>query len=183
MRDKPIFVFLAEGFEEIEAIAPIDILRRAELQIITVSITGKKLVTGSHGISVEADILFEDADFSKGQMLILPGGPGTKNLEAFSPLIKLISEYYKGGKYLSAICAAPMILGKMRLLRNEQATCYPGYEDYLEDAILSKEKAICSGKIITAKGAGTAIEFGLKIVETLKGKELADKLAKAIIHN
>lgn len=180
--DKKVFVFLAEGFEEIEAVAIIDVLRRAQISTQVVSITGQKKVTGGHGIAVEADVIFDQADFIKGTMLVLPGGmPGTRNLEAFTPLQKLISEYYKTGKELAAICAAPLILGKMRLLRNEEATCYPGYEDDLEEAVLSKQKVVRSGKIITGRGPGVAIEFGLKIVETLKGKDLADELAKGMI--
>lgn len=182
MNKKSIFIFLATGFEETEAVAIIDVLRRAELNVTTVSITGTKLVTGAHTISVEADVLFEDIDLKDGTMLILPGGmPGTKNLEAFVPLSKAISEYYKAGKHLAAICAAPMILGKMRLLRNEEAICYPGFEEHLEDAILSKKRVVRSGKIITGKGPGTAIEFGLLIVETLKGKELAEEIADGMI--
>lgn len=177
-----IYIFLAAGFEETEAVAIIDVLRRAELPVTVVSVTGQKMVTGSHHISIQADALFEECNFADGTMLVLPGGmPGTRNLEAYQPLGKLISEYYKGGKYLSAICAAPLILGKMCLLRNEEAICYPGYEDDLVDAILSKQRVVRSGKIITGKGPGTAIEFGLKIVETLKGQEQADELAKAMI--
>lgn len=182
MNKNTLFVFLASGFEETEAIAIIDVLRRAELNVTIVSITGKKMVTGAHNISVEADVLFEDIDLKMGTMLILPGGmPGAKNLEAFAPLSKAISEYYKSGKYLAAICAAPMILGKMRLLRNEEAVCFPGFEEYLEDAILSKKRVVRSGKIITGKGPGCAIELGLLIVETLKGKELAEKIGKGMI--
>jgi 4-methyl-5(b-hydroxyethyl)-thiazole monophosphate biosynthesis len=177
-----VSIFLATGFEETEAIAVIDVLRRAEITTTTVSVTGQTVVTGSHGISVVTDALFEELNFSEGQMLVLPGGmPGTNNLEAFAPLTKLINEYYKSGKYLAAICAAPLILGKMRLLRNEEATCYPGYEESLEDAILSKERVVRSGKIITGKGPGTAIEFGLLLVETLKGKALADTIKTAMI--
>lgn len=177
-----LFIFLATGFEETEAVAIIDVLRRAEIKTTIVSITDKKMVTGAHSISVEADVLFNEVDFKVGNMLILPGGmPGTKNLEAFAPLIKLIGEYYKAGKFIAAICAAPIILGKMRLLRNEEATCYPGYEDFLEDAIISKQRVVRSGKIITGKGPGTAIEFGLLIVETLKGKELADSIGEGMI--
>lgn len=177
-----VFIFLATGFEETEAIAIIDVLRRADISTTIVSVTGQTAVTGSHGISVVTDALFEVVNFTEGQMLVLPGGmPGTNNLEAFAPLTKLINEYYKSGKYLAAICAAPLILGKMRLLRNEEAICYPGYEEHLEDAILSKERVVRSGKIITGKGPGTAIEFGLLLVETLKGKELADTIKKAMI--
>lgn len=177
-----VFVFLATGFEEIEAVSIIDVLRRGSINTVVVSVTGEKLVMGAHHIPIQADVLFEQQDFAEGTMLVLPGGiPGTTNLEAYKPLGNLINEYYKKGKQLAAICAAPLILGKMRLLRNEEAICYPGYEEFLEDAVLSKERVVRSGKIITGKGAGCAIEFALKIVETLKGQELADKLATAMI--
>ncbi len=176
-----VFLFLASGFEEIEAVATIDILRRAQIDITVVSITGQKTVKGAHGITIEADSLFEQTDFNSGNMLILPGGmPGTKNLELFAPLSKLIGEYYKKGKFLAAICAAPSILGKMHLLRNEEVICYPGFEEFLNEAVISKQKVIRSNKIITAKGPGVAIEFGLKIVETLIGKDLADELAEQV---
>jgi 4-methyl-5(b-hydroxyethyl)-thiazole monophosphate biosynthesis len=178
-----LYLFLAEGFEEIEAVAVIDVLRRAELNVITVSITDDKLVKGAHNIVIVADVLFDEvADFKDGKGLILPGGmPGTSNLDAHQPLVKLVSEYYRTGKFIAAICAAPLILGKLRLLRNTEATCYPGFEEYLEDAIFSKQKVVKSGKIITGKGPGCAIEFALKIVETLCGEELAESLKKAMI--
>jgi 4-methyl-5(b-hydroxyethyl)-thiazole monophosphate biosynthesis len=181
MKNK-VFLFLATGFEEIEAVATIDILRRAQIDTIVVSITGNQTVTGAHDITVEADSLFEQTDFSDGNMLILPGGmPGTKNLESFTPLTKLIGEYYKKGKFLAAICAAPSILGKMHLLRNEEVICYPGFEEFLSEAVISKQKVVRCNKLITAKGPGVAIEFGLKIVETLVSKELADELAAQVI--
>ncbi len=177
-----VFVFLATGFEEIEAVATIDVLRRAEINTTTVSITGKKKVKGAQGISIEADELFESVNYSDGTMLILPGGmPGSSNLNTFKPLIELIEEYHTSNKYLAAICAAPMILGRMNLLKSKEVICYPGFEKFLNGAIVSKERTIQSGKIITGKGPGAAIEFGLKIVEVLKGKELASTLHKGMI--
>lgn len=177
-----VYVFLASGFEEIEAVAIIDVLRRAQIETSVVSITGDKRVVGAHAIALEADVLFESTDFKDGNMLVLPGGmPGTRNLEAFTPLTKVINEYYKSGKFVTAICAAPLILGKMRLLRNEEAVCYPGFEDDLEDAILSKQRVVRSGKMITGKGPGTAIEFALKLVETLVDEATAISLSKAMI--
>ncbi|MDR1679665.1 MAG: DJ-1/PfpI family protein [Prevotellaceae bacterium] len=177
-----LYLFLAQGFEETEAVATLDVLRRAGLNTITVSITDSRKVTGAHHITVEADALFDECDFTNGAMLILPGGmPGTRNLQAFAPLSKLIMDYYSNGKYLAAICAAPVILGNMHLLRNTEAICYPGYEEELAGAVLSKQSVVRSGKIITAKGAGVALQFGLKIVETLIGKEKADEIAEAMI--
>lgn len=177
------YIFIAEGFEEIEAITTIDILRRAQLQVISVSITNQKTVTGAHGITIQTDATFDQiTDFAQAQTIILPGGmPGTTNLEAYQPLIKLISQSYKSGKYIAAICAAPSILGKMRLLRNEEATAYPGFEEHLEDAVLSKQKVVRSGKMITARGPGATIQFALKIVETIKGQEAAQQIAADLI--
>jgi len=177
-----VFIFLATGFEETEAIAPIDILRRAGLEVEIVSVTSQKEVTGSHGITVVADSLFEDADFSKGEMLILPGGmPGAKNLSEHAGLKKVIIEYNDNGKYISAICAAPMILGGMGLLKGEKAISYPGYEEYLLGAQVTEERIVVSGKFVTGKGPGTAIEFALKIVEILKNKSVAKEIASAFI--
>ena len=177
-----IFIFLASGFEETEAIVPIDILRRAGLEVETVSITSQKEVTGSHGITVVADSLFEDTDFSGGEMLILPGGmPGAKNLGEHTGLKKLIENYHVQGKYISAICAAPMVLGEMGLLKGEKAISYPGYEKHLLGAQVAEERVVVSNKFITAKGPGVAIEFALEIVEILKGKSIAGEIASAFI--
>ncbi|MEI8087416.1 MAG: DJ-1 family glyoxalase III [Paludibacter sp.] len=175
------YVFLAEGFEEIEAITPIDILRRADILVTTVSILSHKEVCGAHGIKIVADILFEDANYSDADMLLLPGGmPGTKNLDAHAGLKKLLQKQAEQGKSLAAICAAPSILGKMGLLDGKEAICYPSFEPQLLGATLSTQKVVKSGNIITAMGAGVAVPFALKIVEVLKGKDLADKIEKAI---
>lgn len=175
------YVFLAEGFEEIEAITPIDILRRADIEVITVSIMSKNEVCGAHGIKVMADILFEDADYSDNDLLMLPGGmPGTKNLDAHAGLKKLLHKQAEQGKTLAAICAAPSILGKLGLLEGKEAICYPSFESQLLGATLSTDKVVKSGNIITAMGAGVAVPFALKLVEVMKGQVLADKIAKAI---
>ena len=176
------FIFLAPGFEETEAITPTNILRRAGIEVSIISIASQKEVTGSHGITVIADSLFEDTDFSKGEILILPGGmPGAKNLNDHAGLKKLILDYNSKGKYISAICAAPMILGEMGLLKEEKAISYPGYEKHLIGAQVTEERAVVSGKFITAKGPGVAIEFALKIVEILKSGSLAKEIASAFI--
>ena len=177
-----VFIFLATGFEETEAIAPIDILRRAGLETEVVSVTSQKEVTGAHGITVVADSLFEDTDFSKGEMLILPGGmPGAKNLSEHAGLKKVMINYNGNGKYISAICAAPMVLGEMGLLKGEKAVSYPGYEKYLSGAQMTQERVVVSGKFVTGKGPGAAIEFALKIVEILKTKSVAEEIASAFI--
>ena len=177
-----IFVFLAEGFEEIEAIVPIDIFRRAEIETVTVSISNEKVVRGAHNISVLADKLFDETYFSGMDLLFLPGGmPGTSNLDAHKGLKKLIQNQFDNNKNIAAICAAPSILGKMNLLNEKEAICYPGFEDKLYGAKLSNDKVVKSGNITTAKGAGVALQFALKLVEALKGREAADKIAEAIM--
>lgn len=179
-----VFVFLAEGFEEIEAIAPIDIFRRAGLEVTTVSITGNKEVRGAHNIPVIADALFSDTDYATNDLLYLPGGmPGTSNLDAHKGLKQLIRKQTQAGKPVAAICAAPSILGKMGLLEGKEAICYPGFEKFLAGATLSGQTIAKAGNILTAKGAGVAIPFALKIVEELKGKEASEHIAGSIIYN
>ena len=171
-----IYVFLAEGFEEMEAIAPIDILRRAELQVQTVGVTGKT-VTGSHGITVEADLGIDQVTTDGLEAVILPGGmPGTLNLEK-NPVVKACVEYAaRNDIYLGAICAAPSILGHMGLLENRRAVCFPGFEGELKGAFLSGDSVCVDGKIVTGKGAGVAVDFGLKLAELIAGSERAEKL-------
>jgi 4-methyl-5(b-hydroxyethyl)-thiazole monophosphate biosynthesis len=177
-------IFLAEGFEEIEAIAPIDILRRGGIEVITVSISNKNEVYGSHGIPVKADTLFKEIDFSTADLLCLPGGmPGTKNLDNHQELKDLIVRHANSGKNLGAICAAPSILGKLGLLNGKEAICFPGFEDQLIGAKLSNKKVVRDGNIVTAKAAGVAVEFDLKLVEILKGKLVSDQVAASIFAN
>ena len=176
-----IYMFLAEGFEEVEALAPLDLIRRAGLEIKTVGV-GAKTVVGSHGIPVVADMTDTDYSDDAPDMVILPGGmPGTKNLDASETVHKAISSATKNGAYVCAICAAPMILGKLGLLVGKKATCFPGFEEYLAGAIVTGQKVAVDGKIITAKGMGAGIEFGLAIVAALKDEATANELAKAIM--
>ena len=176
-----IYMFLAEGFEEVEALAPLDLIRRAGLEIKTVGV-GSKTVVGSHGIPVVADITENEFSDNAPDMVILPGGmPGTKNLDASEVVHKAIADAVKNDAYVCAICAAPMILGKLGLLRGKNAVCYPGFEKYLDGAILPDKKVVHDGKVITAKGMGAAIEFGLSIVSALKDEKAADDLAVATI--
>lgn len=174
-------VFLADGFEEIEAIAPIDIMRRAGIDVTTISVTTTKEVKGAHGIILHADCLFAKIDFSNADLLFLPGGmPGTKNLEAHDGLKQLLLKHANEGKKLAAICAAPSILGKLGLLKGKEAVCFPGFEETLNGAILSDKKVVQSGNIITGKAAGAAVEFALKLVENLKGKSAAEQVGSSI---
>lgn len=177
-----VLVFFAEGFEEIEALTVIDLVRRAGIDISMVSITGSKQVTGSHGITVAMDETIFDVNFSEGQMIVLPGGmPGTRNLEANDDLMRNVDDYCSSGRYVAAICAAPTILGHRGLLVGKKACCYPGMEAQLQGAEVTKDKVTVADKIITSRGLGTAIPFALKIVEMLIDKDTADNLASAIV--
>ncbi len=175
-----IYLFLAEGFEEIEALATVDIIRRAELDLTTVGI-GSKVIEGSHGIRVEADIMMKDISTDDMDMVILPGGiPGTLNLEA-DPILKTVIDYcVRNDKYICAICAAPSILGHMNLIEGKNITCYPGFDTQLNGANYTAEDVTVDGKFITGKGAGVAIDFALKIVEVFDSKQKAEKLFAAM---
>ncbi len=176
-------IFLADGFEEIEALTVVDLLRRANIDITTVSIMGRKAVTGSHKITVEADTLIDEADFDTADMLILPGGmPGTSNLDACAPLKAKLQEFNDNGKKLAAICAAPTVYGKMGLLNGKKACCYPGCEDDLKGADVQTSEVTKDGNFITSRGMGTAIPFGLAIIEEFQGREAADSMAAKIVY-
>lgn len=172
-----IYVFLAEGFEEIEAITPIDIMRRGGLEVKTVGVTGKT-VCGSHGIKVSADIGIDEVDIKNADLVFLPGGmPGTTNLMENKEVEKAVLYAAENGIYLAAICAAPMILGQLNILNGKKAVCFPGFEKYLTGSEIEKtEGVVCDGKVITAKGAGAAHKLGFKLVELLCGKEKAQEL-------
>ena len=178
-----VYVFLADGFEEIEALCPIDIMRRAGISVVTVGIS-KKEITGAHNITVLADICDTDLKFNeKTDLIFLPGGmPGTKNLDASPTVHRMIDIALEQNAYIAAICAAPMILGKRGLLQGKNAVCYPGFEEYLVGANIPFDKNIVlDGKIITARGMGVATDFGLALVELLCNKEKSDSLRHSII--
>lgn len=170
-----IYVLLADGFEEVEAIEPIDIMRRAGLEVATVGVEDRS-VKGAHGITVTADALTDDIKYEEMELLMLPGGMGYEILDKSPEVEKLLAYAYDNGIYIAAICAAPSILGKRGLLDGKKATCFPGFEQFLKGALLSGDKVVRDGKIITAKGAGAAAEFGFEIVKTLKNKETAENL-------
>lgn len=174
-----IYVFLADGFEEIEALTVVDILRRAEYEVQMVGV-GAKQVTGSHGITVTADLEEKDVTTDGLVMTVLPGGmPGTLNLEK-SPIVRACVEYCFQEAYVAAICAAPSILGHWGLLKGRRAICFPGFEGQLEGASISRHRVCTDGKLVTAKGPGVALEFALKIVELLSGVEASDKLKESL---
>ena len=178
-----VLLFLAEGHEEIEALTVVDLLRRAGIEIDTVSITGSRQVTGSHSITTIAGKLFDEADFDEADMLVLPGGmPGTLNLEAYAPLMNQVRSFNSSGKHIAAICAAPTVFGRAGLLEGKKACCYPDMEGDLKGALVSYDKVSVDGNIITSRGMGTAIEFALTIIETYQGKPAADSMAAKIVY-
>ncbi len=179
-----ILEFLADGFEEIEALTPVDMLRRAGADVTTVSIYGRKNVMGAHGIEVTADITMDEAISLRCEpaMIILPGGmPGAKNLDEDKNVDGFIKCAAEGGRYIAAICAAPMILGKRGLLRGKRATCYPGFEDLLLGADYTGGRVEADCNIITSRGMGTALEFSLELIRILFGDGSCEKLRIGVI--
>ncbi len=176
-----IYVFLANGFEEIEALAPVDFLLRAGVDVKTVGVSGK-FCRGAHGINVEADILPEDVVLGDNlQGIILPGGmPGAENLNNSDDVQKAIDYCAENGKIIGAICAAPFILGRKGLLKGKNATCFPGFEGELKGASLLESGVVTDGAIVTAKGAGVAWEFGAAICSVLMGEEKAQQILRGI---
>lgn len=178
-----VCMFFGTGYEEVEALAVIDILRRAEVDVSMVSITGERKVTGSHKITVEMDCLIEEVDFDRTKMILLPGGmPGTINLEKCDLLMTQLERFYEQKKAIGAICAAPSILGHKGMLKGRNACSYPTFESHLEGAKVSKNPCEISDFIITARGMGCAIDFGLAVLSYLRGREEADKAAEGIVY-
>lgn len=177
-----ILIHLANGFEEVEAITIIDVLRRANLNVRTVSVTGDLKVTGAHQVQVMADILFEEADYPNAGMLILPGGmPGSTNLQNHNGLAAQLKIFNEKKKPIGAICAAPMVLGSLGILNGKKAVCYPGFEGKLAGATIVAAPFVVDGNIITGKGVGAALDFSLGIVKMLKGDQLAEDLRNALV--
>lgn len=178
-----VYVFLAEGFEEIEGLTVVDLLRRAKIETEMVSVMEGKQIKGSHGIKVTADSMFADVDFSDADILVLPGGmPGTLNLGKHQGLCELLKKHYGEGKKIAAICAAPSIFGQLGFLNGRVAACYPGFESKLEGAVVCAAKVAVDGNVTTAKGMGAAIDFGLKLIEELSGLEKAMEIREGIIY-
>ncbi len=178
-----IGIFFAKGFEEIEALTVVDICRRAGIEITMVSVEEELVAEGSHGIRVATDVLLADVDFDEFSMLVLPGGmPGTRNLEACEELMKQLDAFYTQGKYVAAICAAPSVLGHRGMLKGRRACCYPGFEEELTGAEVVYDSVAVSDHVITSRGMGCAIDFGLAIVSVFCGKEKADQLSRSIIY-
>ena len=179
-----IFVFLADGFEDIEALATVDILRRGGLNVSTVSIMDDLWVMSAHGVSIEADMLLSDADCSDAAMLILPGGmPGSTNLRDCQPLQQLLLSHNSKGGYIAAICAAPMALGNIGLLEGRRATCYPGCEGTMTGADYTAELVTVDGNIITGEGPAAAFPFAYTLLDILKGEGASEGLKEGMMYN
>ena len=177
-----IGIFMANGCEEIEGLTVVDIVRRAGIEIETISITDENKVTSSQEITFETDTTKDKADFASYDGIVLPGGmPGTTNLGADETVNKVIKEFAQEGKLVCAVCAAPSVLGLAGILEGKKATCYPGYEDKLLGATFTEEKVAVDGNVITSRGLGTTIPFALEIVRYLSGDEVAESIAQKII--
>lgn len=177
-----IYVFLADGFEETEAIAPIDLLRRAKKDVVTVGV-GKKTVTSSHKVTVLTDTTTDKIVLDDSlEMIVLPGGmPGTLNLEADETVQKAIDFCIGNNKIIGAICAAPSILGHKGLLNGKKAVCYTGFEKELTGALVTDSPVVADGNIVTSRGAGTALDFGFKLIEVLESKALSEQIKSSIL--
>ncbi len=177
-----VYLFLAEGFEEIEAITPLDILRRANIEIKTVGI-GSNVIKGAHNIQIICDTVNKDLSFNNMEAIILPGGmPGAINLENDKTVQNAIDYCVQNNLLICAICAAPQILGHKGLLNGKKATCYPGFEDQLNKAVITNQKVIKDGNIITAWGPGAASEFGFEISKALKNNQTTETLKKSMMY-
>lgn len=178
-----VYVFTADGFEEIEGLTVVDLLRRAGAEVSMVSIGDGLTVTGSHGIELKADILFSDVDYGRADLLVLPGGmPGTRYLGAHEGLCRMLRQAAEDGKKIAAICAAPSVLGKLGILEGKNAVCYPGFEKMLKGAIVSEARVMRDGSVTTSRGLGTAIPFALELISQLYGEEKAVEIKESVIY-
>lgn len=177
-----VYVFCADGFEEVEGLTAVDLLRRAGFDVKTVSIMGRQKVTGSHQITIETDMMFEDLE-KDADLLVLPGGlPGTDYLRAHEGLAELLKKQYKEEKWIAAICAAPSVFAGLGFLKDRKATSYPGCVEAVDCGNYVEEPVAVDGHVVTSRGVGTAIEFALRLIEELKGKDKADQIASSILY-
>ncbi len=178
-----IAIFLAEGYEEIEALTVVDICRRCGIDIDTVSVTEELMVKSSHNVEVKADKTFSQADFSEYDMLVLPGGKkGTEGLEAHEGLMAQVDAFYAAGKYIAAVCAAPSIFGHRGILKGRRACSFPSFESHLEGAEVTAGPVEVAGNVITSRGMGTSIDFALAIAALFVGEEAAEEMARTIVY-
>ena len=177
-----VYMLLGTGFEETEAVAPLDLLRRADVPVMTVGLNGKT-VYGSHNIGIEADITLDEMDLTDLEMIILPGGlGGVASCRACEPAMEALRFAWENGKFVAAICAGPTVLADLHITDGKQATCYPGCEAGMGSALVADNAAcVRDGKLITGTSAGCAIPFGLELIAALKGQETADRIAKQIV--
>jgi DJ-1 family protein len=180
---KNVYIFLADGFEEVEGLTVVDLLRRADIKVCTVSVTGKRLIHGAHAIDIMADKLFEECDYADADMFILPGGTqGTLQLKEYLPLEELLKVVYQAKKYIAAVCAAPRILGHLGMLEGRSATSYPGVMGELLGANVSEEEVVVDEHIITSRGLGTSIAFALKLIAILQDEQSSKKIGDSILY-
>ena len=180
---KKIGMMVANGYEEVEMLTVVDLLRRAGMTCDIISVSGEKELTSSHKVTVIADLLYEEADFDSYDALAIPGGmPGTINLGEHGGVCEQLKKAHEAGKLIAAICAAPTVFGKLGLLEGRKAICYPGMEDQLTGAIVTCEPVVRDGNIITSRGMGTAIDFGLAILAYYEGEEAAASMAKTVVY-
>lgn len=183
MSSKKVGMMVANGYEEVEMLTVVDLLRRAGMTCDIISVTGEKELTSSHKVTVIADLMYEEADFDSYDALVIPGGmPGTTNLGKHAGVCEQLKTACANGKLIAAICAAPTVFGKLGLLEGKKAICYPGMEDQLTGAEVTCESAVRDGNIITSRGMGTAIDFGLAIIAYYEGEEVAEDLAEKIVY-
>ena len=179
-----VYQFMADGFEEIEALIPVDVLRRGGVDIKTVSIMGRLEVESAHGVTIKADMLFEDADLSDADLLMLPGGmPGASNLDAHEGVKAALVKQAEAGKKVSAICAAPFVLGKLGILKGKRATCYPGFEQYLEGATYTAALFTIDGNIITGEGPAATFPYAYAILEMFADKQTVENIKEGMRFN
>ena len=180
---KKVYIFLADGFEDIEGLTVVDLLRRAEIDIKTVSIKETKQIQTSHGITMLTDTTFAETDFADADMLVLPGGmPGTKYLEEYKPLTELLTDFYQNGGKVAAICAAPGIFERLGFLKGRNATSYPSVMEQLKSARTSLEPVVVDGNVTTSRGLGTAIDFSLSLIGQLEGSAKAEEIAESVVY-
>ena len=178
-----VYEFLAKGFEEVEGLGPVDILRRGGVEIKTVSVTGSEFVETSHGVTVKADLLFENADLSDADLLMIPGGmPGATNLNSHEGVRKALLAQNAAGRKIGAICAGPMVLGSLGLLKGKRATCYPGFEKYMEGAEYTRELFTVDGNIITGEGPAATFPYSYKILSMFVGEEKTRQLQEGMMY-
>jgi len=179
---RKVLVILTDGVEEVEAISVIDLLRRAGIQVTTSSIAGKK-VTGSHNITIHADTKIDDTKDTDFDMVVLPGGPGTKHLRESKDVIDIVKKQNSRGKYIAAICAAPTVLNKAGILSGKSITSFPAEEKTFTDSSYFYKNVVVDGNIITSRAVGTALDFSVKLIEILCGRKKAEEVAEKILHN